>query len=107
MFVGEGRPLFSAVCKLDLEGVVAKRMADPYGRQTKWWKIPNPIYSRRWCEVSCSKPPPSEVKKREPSIIGTTRTRRRASNFFGHRPTEGAIRVRAAPYVAGVFGRWH
>jgi bifunctional non-homologous end joining protein LigD len=26
-FFGEGRPLFSAVCKLDLEGIVAKRLA--------------------------------------------------------------------------------
>jgi bifunctional non-homologous end joining protein LigD len=30
-FIGEGRPLFSAVCRLDLEGIVAKRIADPYG----------------------------------------------------------------------------
>ena len=47
IFVGEGRPLFSAVCKLDLEGIVAKRLADPYGRRTKWWKIPNPSYSHK------------------------------------------------------------
>jgi ATP-dependent DNA ligase len=33
-FIGEGRPLFSAVCKLDLEGIVAKRMADSYGPRT-------------------------------------------------------------------------
>ena len=46
-FIGEGRPLFSAVCKLDLEGIVAKRMADPYGPRTKWWKIPNPGYSQK------------------------------------------------------------
>ena len=46
-FIGEGRPLFSAVCRLDLEGIVAKRIADPYGPQTKWWKIPNPTYSQK------------------------------------------------------------
>jgi bifunctional non-homologous end joining protein LigD len=46
-FIGEGRPLFSAVCKLDLEGIVAKRMADRYGPQAKWWKIPNPTYSKK------------------------------------------------------------
>ena len=46
-FIGEGRPLFRAVCKLDLEGIVAKRMADPYGPRTKWWKIPNPGYSQK------------------------------------------------------------
>ena len=53
-FIGEGRPLFSAVCRLDLEGTVAKRMADPYGPQTKWWKIPNPTYSQKIGRVSCS-----------------------------------------------------
>ena len=46
-FVGEGRPLFRAVCKLDLEGIVAKLMADAYGPQAKWWKIPNPTYSQK------------------------------------------------------------
>ena len=46
-FIGEGRPLFSAVCKLDLEGIVAKRIADTYGPQTKWWKISNPTYSQK------------------------------------------------------------
>ncbi len=46
-FIAEGRPLFSAVCKLDLEGIVAKRIADAYGPQTKWWKIPNPNYSQK------------------------------------------------------------
>jgi len=30
-FIGEGRPLFRAVCRLDLEGVIAKRREDPYG----------------------------------------------------------------------------
>ena len=30
-----------------LEGIVAKRLADPYGPQTKWWKIPNPSYSHK------------------------------------------------------------
>jgi hypothetical protein len=29
-FIGEGRPLFSAVCSLDLEDIVAKGMADGY-----------------------------------------------------------------------------
>jgi ATP-dependent DNA ligase len=46
-FIGEGRPLFRAVCRLDLEGIVAKRMADTYCPQAKWWKIPNPEYSQR------------------------------------------------------------
>ena len=46
-FLGEGRPLFNAVCKLDLEGIVAKRLEDPYSPKTKWWKILNPNYSQK------------------------------------------------------------
>lgn len=44
-FFAEGRPLFNAVCRLDLEGIVAKRLQDPYNPKTKWWKILNPDYS--------------------------------------------------------------
>jgi len=46
-FFGEGRPLFSAVCKLDLEGVIAKRLQDGYGPKTQWFKILNPTYSQK------------------------------------------------------------
>ncbi len=47
-FFGEGRPLFRAVCRLDLEGIVAKKLDEPYepGR-TRWWKILNPDYSQK------------------------------------------------------------
>ena len=46
--LGDGRAAFRAVCGLDLEGIVAKRLADAYepGR-TKWWKILNPDYSQK------------------------------------------------------------
>jgi bifunctional non-homologous end joining protein LigD len=46
--VGDGQAAFRAVCGLDLEGVVAKRLGDSYepGR-TKWWKILNPSYSQK------------------------------------------------------------
>jgi bifunctional non-homologous end joining protein LigD len=37
--VGDGQAAFRAVCGLDLEGVVAKRLADSYAPRTKWWKI--------------------------------------------------------------------
>jgi ATP-dependent DNA ligase len=30
----------------DLEGIVAKRLADPYGPRTRWLKIKNPGYSQ-------------------------------------------------------------
>jgi bifunctional non-homologous end joining protein LigD len=46
-FIGEGRPLFNAVCRLDLEGIVAKRMEDGYGPKTQWFKILNPAYSQK------------------------------------------------------------
>ena len=44
---GDGRRLFEAVCELDLEGIVAKRISDPYGPETKWFKIPNRSYSQK------------------------------------------------------------
>jgi len=46
-FFGEGRPLFNAVCRLDLEGIVAKRLADSYSLKTKWFKILNRTYSQK------------------------------------------------------------
>ena len=45
--IGESAALFGAVCKLDLEGIVAKRLGDPYAPQTKWFKILNPKYSQK------------------------------------------------------------
>ncbi len=47
LFFGEGRPLFNAVCRLDLEGIIAKRLDDVYGPKTKWLKISNPNYSQK------------------------------------------------------------
>jgi ATP-dependent DNA ligase len=41
-----GRALFGAIKKMDLEGIVAKRKADPYGPDTIWYKIGNPLYGR-------------------------------------------------------------
>src|SRR5205823_12647971 len=48
LVLGDGKAAFRAVCGLDLEGVVAKRPADPYepGR-TRWWKILNGDYSQK------------------------------------------------------------
>jgi ATP-dependent DNA ligase len=36
-----GRDLFGAVQRLDLEGIVAKRKADPYTPSLTWYKIKN------------------------------------------------------------------
>jgi ATP-dependent DNA ligase len=46
--IGEGKAPFQAVCDLDLEGIVAKRLEDAYepGR-TRWWKIVNRDYSQK------------------------------------------------------------
>lgn len=41
-----GRALFSAIKKMDLEGIVAKRKADAYDPATSWYKIKNPGYSQ-------------------------------------------------------------
>jgi ATP-dependent DNA ligase len=41
-----GWALFEAVKRLDLEGIVAKRKADPYETRTVWYKVKNPDYSQ-------------------------------------------------------------
>jgi ATP-dependent DNA ligase len=41
-----GFALFEAVKRLDLEGIVAKCKADPYGSKTVWYKVKNPDYSQ-------------------------------------------------------------
>jgi hypothetical protein len=47
-FFGCGKSLFKAVCDLDLEGIIAKRLDGPYDpERTKWRKILNPTYSQK------------------------------------------------------------
>jgi bifunctional non-homologous end joining protein LigD len=42
LFIGCGKSLFKTVCQFDLEGIVAKRLDDPYDPRTaKWWKVLN------------------------------------------------------------------
>jgi ATP dependent DNA ligase domain len=43
---GRGRDLFRAVERLDLEGIVAKRLADPYTPDTVWRKVRNGGYTQ-------------------------------------------------------------
>jgi ATP-dependent DNA ligase len=48
---GRGLDLFRAAERLDLEGVVAKRKADPYAPTTTWHKVKNRAYTQmegRW-----------------------------------------------------------
>jgi bifunctional non-homologous end joining protein LigD len=45
------RDLFDAAERLDLEGIVAKRKADPYRPETVWYKIKSRTYTQgegRW-----------------------------------------------------------
>jgi bifunctional non-homologous end joining protein LigD len=42
---GRGRELFELMCEHDLEGIVAKRLADPYEPRVRWLKIKNRQYS--------------------------------------------------------------
>lgn len=47
----DGQALFRAAQQLDLEGIVAKRKADQYAPETRWFKIKNPAYTQgkgRW-----------------------------------------------------------
>jgi bifunctional non-homologous end joining protein LigD len=42
-----GRELFELMCAHDLEGIVAKRLEDPYEPRVRWLKIKNPGYSQK------------------------------------------------------------
>lgn len=42
----EGERMFEMVCQHDFEGVVAKRLGDPYSARTKWYKWINPEYTQ-------------------------------------------------------------
>ena len=44
---GTGHRLFELMCAHDLEGIVAKRLKDPYGSRVRWLKIKNPSYSQK------------------------------------------------------------
>jgi bifunctional non-homologous end joining protein LigD len=46
MVEGRRRDLFRAAEQLDLEGIVAKRKADPYTPDTVWYKIKNRAYTQ-------------------------------------------------------------
>ena len=43
---GRGCELFELMCVNDLEGIVAKRLSDPYCPRTRGWKIKNPDYTQ-------------------------------------------------------------
>jgi ATP-dependent DNA ligase len=51
---GRGCELFDLMCSNDLEGIVAKRLADRYDTRVRWLKIKNPIIRRRRDAAICS-----------------------------------------------------
>jgi bifunctional non-homologous end joining protein LigD len=60
----DGRALFSAIRKMDLEGIVAKRKSDRYGPATTWYKIKNPGYTRGEGRVDLFRPRERRQEKR-------------------------------------------
>jgi bifunctional non-homologous end joining protein LigD len=44
---GRGWELFDLMCANDLEGIVAKCLADPYEPQARWFKIKNRDYTQK------------------------------------------------------------
>ena len=45
--VGRGREFFALMCTHDLEGIVAKRLRDPYAPRVRWLKVKNPHYTQQ------------------------------------------------------------
>ena len=45
--VGQGCRFFDLMCRHDLEGIVAKRLKDPYDPRVRWLKIKNLDYSQK------------------------------------------------------------
>jgi ATP-dependent DNA ligase len=53
-----GRELFHLMCVHDLEGIVAKRLSDPYEPRVRWLKIKNPDYSQKEGRADLFNAPP-------------------------------------------------
>jgi bifunctional non-homologous end joining protein LigD len=48
LFIGYAVKLYTTVCEMDLEGVVLKKLTDPYdAEKTRWWKVLNAGYSQK------------------------------------------------------------
>ena len=67
-FEEDGRELFQAARQYDLEGIVAKRKADPYEGETRWFKIKTRHIVRRKAgelfELRCADDFPRENRRR-------------------------------------------
>ena len=60
--VGRGCELFDLMCTNDLEGIVAKRLADPYNSRVRWLKIKNRGYSQEEGRADLFNGPPRSAR---------------------------------------------
>jgi bifunctional non-homologous end joining protein LigD len=60
--VGRGCELFDLMCTNDLEGIVAKRLADPYNSRVRWLKIKNRGYSQEQGRADLFNGPPRSAR---------------------------------------------
>jgi hypothetical protein len=58
-----GWDLYDALQRMDLEGIVAKRKADPYDPRTSWFKLKNPRYGQGYWR--CHGAPPRQVHRHD------------------------------------------
>ena len=58
---GQGRRLFDLIVAQDLEGIVAKRLYDPYGPDVTWWKIMNRVTGLQHCTSNCGGQPGGDL----------------------------------------------
>jgi bifunctional non-homologous end joining protein LigD len=58
-----GRALFEATRKMELDGILAKRLSDPYGPETVWYRIRNPAHRQGDLRVDL---PASRARSRTP-----------------------------------------
>jgi ATP-dependent DNA ligase len=65
-----GRALFEATRKMELDGILAKRISDPYGPETVWYRIRNPAYRQADGRVEL---PASRPRSRTPERATTER----------------------------------
>ena len=71
---GRGRELFDLICPHDLEGIVSRRLADPYDPRVRWLKIKNPDYSQKEGRGDLFNPPRPRPWKRDEPCPRSSRT---------------------------------
>jgi ATP-dependent DNA ligase len=78
---GRGRELFELMCSNDLEGIVAKRLADRYDTRVRWLKIKNPDYSQKEGRDESLQRDPAKSRKTRKREAGGSAAARRLADF--------------------------